>query len=155
MSYPPSEPGPSSQPPPGPWPGTDQPPDPARVGRGGAVTRLLVVLTVVFFLAAAGVTTLFLLDKKSSDRTIARQKAEIAQLQQDARAKADELAKTTADLNTAKGKAETLQTQVDKHAACNKAVQDFFTALNKNDDAAGERAVLALVTNCEGVKVDF
>jgi Zn-dependent metalloprotease len=114
-----------------------------------------VVLTVVFFLAAAGATTLFLLDKNSSDKTISRQKAEVARLQHDARTKADQLAKATADLNTAKDQAETLQAQVDKHAACNKAVQDFFNAFKRNDDAAGQRAVFALVNNCEGVKIEF
>jgi septal ring factor EnvC (AmiA/AmiB activator) len=154
MSYPPSEPGPPLQPP-DPSSGTQQPPAPARVTTRGPATLLLVVLTVVFFVAAAGVTTLFLLDKNRTDKTIARQKTEIARLQQDIRAKADELAKTTADLNTAKSKADTLQARVEKQAACNKAVQDFFNALNKNDDAAGQRAVLALVSNCEGVKIDF
>ena len=121
---------------------------------------VLAVLSVLFFLAAAGIGTLYLLDKQKSDRTIDRQKTEIAAAQQDARTKSEALTRATADLATAKGqtdaantKADGLQAQVTKHASCTKSVQEFFTAINKDDTNAAARAVIGIQANCEGVKI--
>ena len=81
-------------------------------------------------------------------------------LDQGFQAKTDEATKAGADLRTAQGRAdeatrqsETLRTQMTQLSACQKAVQDFFNALNRNDDTAGGLAVLAIQRSCEGVKV--
>jgi Tfp pilus assembly protein FimV len=114
--------------------------------RGGAATMIFIVLTVVFFLAAAGAGALYYTAKKSADKKIADQKAQIATMQHEAATKADELAQTKKDLDAAKGEAA-------DGAACVSAVQAFFDAVNKNDQTAGTAAVLTVASKCKGVHI--
>ncbi|HZN16870.1 MAG TPA: hypothetical protein VFB84_01590 [Micromonosporaceae bacterium] len=116
---------------------------------------LLLALTIVFFIAAATMGGLALVQKSSSDDTIAKQKTQVTQLERDLAAKTDEATRASADLKTAQGRAddatsraEGLQEQVDQQAPCRKAVRDFFDAALANNEAAGQKALRAMQLSC-------
>jgi len=102
---------------------------------------VLTVLTVLLLLALAGMTALYLSEKNSSDKKIADQKAQIENLESDLKAKNDEVAEANKELE---------DTQ-----ACMKAVQEFFKALNTENEIAAGKAALTIDRDCEGVDIKF
>jgi len=122
----------------------------APVAKRGKATPILAALAVLLFLGLAAVTALFLVNDNNSDETIASQKAQIETLQRENKAKADELSKANQDLATAKSQAEAAKKS---SAACNKAVQDFFTAVKNDNEAAGTSAAFVIERECDGVNV--
>ncbi|HET8661204.1 MAG TPA: hypothetical protein VFM55_19675 [Micromonosporaceae bacterium] len=113
------------------------------------------MLTIVFFIAAVATGGVALVQKSSSDDTIAKQRTQIAQLERDLAARTDEATKAGADLKTAEGRAddatsraEDLQEQVNKSAPCRKAVREFFDAALANNETAGRKALRDMQINC-------
>jgi septal ring factor EnvC (AmiA/AmiB activator) len=130
----------------------DQPPYPAQPtapptetpARRNTATIVLAALTVLLLFALAGLTVLYLNERTTSDdrkAQLADRQTRIESLEADLKASKDETAKTKKEL--------------DSTQACMKAVQDFFKALNANDEAAGGKAALAVDQNCEGVDIEF
>jgi len=145
---------------PGGYPPAAQPTNPipstgAPVAKRSRATAVLAALAVLLLLALVGMTALFVANRISSDEKIDDQKSQIETLQRDLKAKSDELTKTNGDLDSAKDEAAAAKKQADSAAVCIKAVQDFFKALNANDETAGGRAALVIDRDCEGVDIPF
>jgi len=105
---------------------------------------------VLLLLALLGTIALLVVNKTNSDEKIADQKSQIQELKRDLKAKSDELTNTKDDLDSAESKAAAAKKDADSAAKCIKDVQDFFKALNANDETGGGRAVLAMDRDCEG-----
>lgn len=106
---------------------------------------LMAVLATLFFFATAAMTAVFMVNKSDSDDTIAKQKAEISHLREEAKQSETELAGAKDDLSTARSQAESLQDKVKEQASCIKSVQEFFAA--DSEDAAG-RALVTMLAKC-------
>jgi septal ring factor EnvC (AmiA/AmiB activator) len=141
MSLPPTQPGNYDQPP---YPAPPTVPPTETPARRNTATIVLAVLTVLLLLALAGVTVLYLGERNTADDQKAQltdRQARIESLEADLKASKDEAAKTKKEL--------------DSTQACMKAVQDFFKALNANDEAGGGKAAVIIDQNCEGVDIEF
>lgn len=107
-------------------------------------TIILSILTVLLLLALAGMSILYLGERNTSGdqkAELADQQTQIESLETDLKASRDATAKANKDL--------------DNTEACMKAVQDFFRALNANDETAGGKAAVIIDQNCEGVDIEF
>lgn len=137
-SQPPSQ---APNPPPTTWSQPAPPETAPPAKRRSTATAVLAVLTVLLLLALAGMVALYLSEKDDSDKQIADQKAQIENLESDLKAKNDEAAEADKELESTE--------------ACIKAVQEFFKALNANDEVATGRAALTIDRDCEGVDIKF
>jgi hypothetical protein len=133
--YPPAEYAPATQ------PFGQVPPAGVPAARRSRAVPILATLMVLFLLAALAMTGLFVVNKSSSDKKIADQKSQIQTIN-------DDLAKANQERDAAKKKADSTD-------ACIKAVQDFFKALNADDEVAGGKAALVIDRDCEGVDITF
>ena len=132
-------------------------PAPAPAGQRARWLPILAVLAGVLLVATVSMTVAFFVQESHSDKTIADQKSQIQQRDNDLKAKNDELdgAKqqldaANRDLSSAKDEADSERNRADGAMSCAKAAQDFLAAVSANDNTAGSEAARRMVQYCKG-----
>jgi len=124
---------------------------PAVVVKRSKSSPILAVLLILALLGSGTTGTLYVLNKRTSDQTIADQKAQIAQANATAKKNADDLKKAQDDLTKARSDLDAAKAEVTKSAVCVQAGKDLTAAALKQDNEGTTRALGAIFTACGGI----
>ena len=124
---------------------------PAPVVKRGKAAPILAVLLVLALLGGGTSGTLYYLNKRASDKTIADQKTQIEQANTTAKKNADDLKKSQDDLTKARSDLDAAQKEVTKSAVCVQAGKDLTAAALKQDSEGTTKALGAIFTACGGL----
>jgi uncharacterized protein HemX len=124
---------------------------PAVVVKRSKSVPVLAVLLILVLLGAGTTGTLYFLNKRASDKTIAQQKAQIEQANATAKKNADDLKKAQDDLTSTRSQLDAAKNEVTKSAACVQAGKDLTAAALKQDNEGTTRALGAIFTACGGI----
>jgi uncharacterized protein HemX len=124
---------------------------PAVVVKRSKSSPVLAVLLILALLGGGTAGTLYYLNKRASDKTIADQKAQIEQANVAAKKSADDLKKAQDELTQARKDLDTAKGEVAKSAICVQAGKDLTAAALKQDNEGTTRALGAIFTACGNV----
>jgi uncharacterized protein HemX len=120
----------------------------APVVRRSRSAPILAVLLAIALLAGGTVGTLYVLNKRASDKKIADQVVQIDQANATAKKNADDLKKAQDDLTKARSDLDAANKEVAKSAICVQAGKDLTAAALKQDNEGTTRALGAIFSAC-------
>jgi hypothetical protein len=124
---------------------------PAVVVKRSKSSPVLAVLLILALLAGATAGTLYVLNKRASDKTIADQKTQIEQANATAKKNADDLKKAQDDLTKTRSDLDAAKNENTKNAVCVQAGKDLTAAALKQDNEGTTRALGRIFTACGGI----
>ena len=124
---------------------------PTTVVKRSKSAPILAVLLILALLGGGTAGTLYYLNKRASDKTIADQKAQIEQANATAKKNANDLKKAQDDLTKARNDLDTANKEVTKNAVCVQAGKDLTAASLRQDEAGVTRALGTVFTACGGI----
>jgi hypothetical protein len=123
-------------------------PEPPRIKGRPAAWTLGIISAVLLILGGLG-GALFYTNLNDWNQTIADNQAQIDSSKQTVKEKDDQLEARGNALTKAKSDLRNEKAHLTRLTACEKAVQDFFSNIGKNDLDAADNAALSMMRNCD------